>query len=778
MSTKAQTLLEISKNLPQIKVLPILIINTNDILLVDSTYEKIKNFFREDKLIIRSSVSIEDSMENSYAGHFDTVLNVSKNDKLAVIEALTQVASSYNGLTNEEILIQPMLKDIAYAGVVFTADMDTLADYYIINYDTGNKSDSITSGQGVNLKTKIIFKDYTYSGQDEKWITSLLQNCQLLEMFYQNNYLDIEFAVNIKKEVFIFQVRPLTNQLKITERAPDLKAVLFKVHKKIEKLARPHPNLLGDCTAFGLMPDWNPAEIIGVRPKKLALTLYKELITDQIWAHQRNNYGYRNLLGHPLMVTFAGIPYIDIRITFNSFIPKNLHENIAEKLANFYIHKLISKPNYHDKVEFAIVYSCYYLGISDKLQELKSHGFNSSEIKRIEFSLLELTNDIINPQTGLYKKDIEKVNLLKTKYDTIINSNISIIDKIYWLIENCKNWGTLPFAGVARAAFIAIQFLKSFIDLEIITKKDYDLFMNSLNTINKTMNTDLKKVFDKQLSEKDFLNLYGHIRPGTYDICSKRYDEDFQSYFSHYPQIDTAEKFDFSSYQLDQIDNLLVENGLRINAQQLLAFIKEAIEGREYTKYQFTKSLSQILILVEELALKYGLNRDDAANIDIAVIKNLYSTVEYINLSDLFMENIKHNKKMYELTKVIKLPSVILTADEVYSYYLLNEEPNFITLKTVVGEILSEEYINTSNLENKILFIKSADPGYDYIFSKNIGGLVCQFGGANSHMAIRCAELGIPAVIGIGEKEFCKWIVKKKIRIDCLSKNISSHEGD
>ena len=31
------------------------------------------------------------------------------------------------------------------------------------------------------------------------------------------------------------------------------------------------------------MPDWNPAEIIGIKPKPLALSLYRELITDHIW---------------------------------------------------------------------------------------------------------------------------------------------------------------------------------------------------------------------------------------------------------------------------------------------------------------------------------------------------------------------------------------------------------------------------------------------------------------------------------------------------------------
>ena len=47
------------------------------------------------------------------------------------------------------------------------------------------------------------------------------------------------------------------------------------------------------------MPDWNPAEMIGIRPRPLALSLYQNLITDSTWAYQRDNYGYRNVRGFP-----------------------------------------------------------------------------------------------------------------------------------------------------------------------------------------------------------------------------------------------------------------------------------------------------------------------------------------------------------------------------------------------------------------------------------------------------------------------------------------------
>ena len=39
----------------------------------------------------------------------------------------------------------------------------------------------------------------------------------------------------------------------------------------------------------------NPAEIIGSKPKPLALSLYQELITDHVWAQNRSAYGYKEL---------------------------------------------------------------------------------------------------------------------------------------------------------------------------------------------------------------------------------------------------------------------------------------------------------------------------------------------------------------------------------------------------------------------------------------------------------------------------------------------------
>ncbi|MBR3606316.1 MAG: phosphoenolpyruvate synthase [Lachnospiraceae bacterium] len=771
--TKAGMLLNLKENIPTLNILPLLVIQSQEFLAnPDSLIRKILCFAEGKNLIVRSSSKAEDTDVTSNAGKFVSILYVKPEEK-EIKEAVQKVYQSYQTSQNEEILIQPMLSGIKKSGVVFTADMDTYADYYIINYHEGEDTSAVTSGSSGHLKTYIHYKFSSDKIADSD-IESVVDICKKIERFLAVSALDIEFAITSNNQVCILQVRPIAKGKKCEIPHIDLSLSLERIYKKVMKLSKKHPFLLGDTTCFGVMPDWNPAEILGVRPKKMAISLYKELITDYIWAHQRKNYGYRDVTMHPLMVSFCGIPYIDTRITFNSFIPADLNVRIAEKLVNFYLTKLEKYPKYHDKIEFEIVYSCYYFGLPHKLTELLDYGFNENELKRIEFSLLNLTNNIINPQNGLCKQDIHKISILNQNFKKIMDSDISLIDKIYWLIMECKEYGTLPFAGVARAGFIAIQFLKSFVEMDIISQEDYHAFMNSLDTINKKMNGDLKAYYQGNLAYEDFLSQYGHIRPGTYDILSKRYDEAFNEYFGEniFLTIDEKETvFEFSEDVMDKINLELEQNGLSISAKELISFIKEAIEGREYSKFAFTRLVSQILKLIEELGNHVGIAVEDMAYLDISVVMQLYTDLYVGDIETSFRENIRQNKLQYHTALQIKLPSIIVNPKDIYSFSLLGEEPNFITQKTVTSEVITLSS-KKADIRGKIVCIQSADPGYDFLFSQNIGGLITQFGGVNSHMAIRCAELGIPAIIGVGEKNFMGWSKCTRLTIDCEKKQV------
>jgi phosphoenolpyruvate-protein kinase (PTS system EI component) len=51
-------------------------------------------------------------------------------------------------------------------------------------------------------------------------------------------------------------------------------------------------------------------------------------------------------------------------------------------------------------------------------------------------------------------------------------------------------------------------------------------------------------------------------------------------------------------------------------------------------------------------------------------------------------------------------------------------------------------------------------------------GLITKYGGANSHMAIRAAELSLPAAIGIGDKLYEQFSNVQRVQLDCANQII------
>ena len=156
--------------------------------------------------------------------------------------------------------------------------------------------------------------------------------------------------------------------------------------------------------------------------------------------------------------------YIDVRLSFNSFIPADLDEGLAGRLVDYYINRLLSEPNLHDKVEFEIVFSCYTLDLNERLERLAEAGFTKNERKAIASSLQQLTNRIVHPMDGLWKSDAAKLDILGARREKLQASNINPLERVYWLLEDAKRYGTLPFAGLARAGFVAVQMLKSLVN--------------------------------------------------------------------------------------------------------------------------------------------------------------------------------------------------------------------------------------------------------------------------------------------------------------------------
>lgn len=738
-----------------------------------SVISKIQKKFGKTKLVVRSSSVAEDNWNSSNAGGFESILDVSSSDKHDLSSAINSVANSYaeESNSNDQILVQEFLQDVSIAGVVFTCSIENGAPYYHFNFDDSSKStESVTAGLKADLRTVILSKnDDELLSRVPPELSNVLIAIKEIETLLNFDKLDIEFAVDSGSQVHIFQVRPIVVNHDSYDIDPtQINDSLQCNSNRYQELQKKLPHISGNRTLFANMPDWNPAEIIGVKPKPLAFSLYQYLITNDIWAQQRKEFGYRDVRPLPLILSFSGQPYVDVRASFNSFLPNSLPEDCCERIIDAYIKLLDTNRQFHDKVEFEIAFTAWIPGFYNLAKSrLSPLGVSDEDIMLLEKSLKEITR---NALTRL-DVDIESISQLAERRLEVIESEVSAIDKAYALLNECRNFGTLAFSHAARSGFVAKTLLESLVTIGAISKERIVEFMNSFHTVAGLFEVDKFRFLEGEITKDILIKKYGHLRPGTYEIMTPAYWEDPDAYLIpeknsiSRPQI---KNFVFDSNELKGISNLLQELDTEINGSEFIKYIIKATQERESVKFEFTKNLSKALDYIVEFAFENQISRENASYIT-------YSDLEAIKLNmidiKILIQNIITRKSAYRLTQVVELPSVISSVDDFFCFERHAMLPNYIGVKSVIADV-EEIGDRQVELRGKIVIISQADPGYDWLFGHNIAGLITQYGGANSHMAIRSAEIGLPAAIGVGEKIYEQLINANRLELDCLGQRI------
>ena len=780
-SSKSNTLLLLNKILRKSKIEKIFNFTVEEWLQNrNMVLDKISEQFDSD-IIVRSSAQDEDSFESSKAGIYESILNVNPKIKTKVEKAILSVIQSYNkqsGAYNQnQILIQNQTKNIITSGVILTKTPDIGSPYYVINYEEGASTIGVTKGT-INNIVKIYHKIQAFN-IPKKW-KRLIASIKEIEGILQFEELDIEFGITDNKDVVIFQVRPITfiPQTDIAKLAKPIESKILK-NKNIFSKLNQRKHILGNRTIFSDMSDWNPAEIIGNNPNLLDYSLYDYLIMNKIWHNARTVLGYQNVNPSPLMVKFGNKPYVDARASFNSLIPEKLGKKLASKLVNYYLDTLSKNPHLYDKVEFEILFTCYDFNLDSKLSELEKHGFTKNEIKKIKNVLLDLTNNIISDFPKILKDSQYSMQKLARNRTEIIsnlkNKNITqsrYLGNIEKLLEDCKKFGTLPFSIMARIGFIGSILLKSIQKDGYLPSYFENMLLNSLSTPISDIRNDVIALNDKKITKIQFLKKYGHLRPGTYDITALRYDDSKNNFFEdiQFPKLKSKHKFDFDNTLLS---NLLTSHFLNFENIDFFSFVRDGLIYREKLKFEFTKNLSEALELIAKVGKTLGFTREDVSNLDIRTIlksKNLSKS----QTRNIWREKIFQQQKEKLVNDCLALPPIIFSEKDfdIIQYFI--SKPNYITDKKITGNIINFENFkgNIGSQRGKILLLQNADPGYDWIFTKKLGGLITKYGGVASHMSIRCSETGLPAAIGCGEVIFEKLKLASKVLLDCKNKEI------
>ena len=194
--------------------------------------DEIKNKFTKlntKSVSVRSSANVEDGKQKSYAGQFDTILNVSE-DKL--FESIKKCFASFfseniNVYSKDErisgmnVIVQKMIQS-EYSGVIFTLNPTSDTDNYLLIEIVKGLGEKLVGGETTPEKYYVRKKtlDIDFMSKEnyisEEIINNLSKNALKIEKIYQRP-MDIEFAV-VKNEIYILQARPITTITPIPKR--------------------------------------------------------------------------------------------------------------------------------------------------------------------------------------------------------------------------------------------------------------------------------------------------------------------------------------------------------------------------------------------------------------------------------------------------------------------------------------------------------------------------------------------------------------------------------
>ena len=262
------------------------------------------------------------------------------------------------------------------------------------------------------------------------------------------------------------------------------------------------------------------------------------------------------------------------------------------------------------------------------------------------------------------------------------------------------------------------------------------------------------------------------MRSGTYSLLSPKFK---LSNKVNVRKQDSRKKLNRRDF-IKKLSYISEKYNLDCSVDKLYEFLIESIKLREYLKFNFSKTISSTLDLIEALARYLKIDVKDMEYIDIDILLAGLSYPNKTECANMFQNHIKSQIDCFKNNDNHTHNECITSLKDLFIIEHKTSKPNFITEEITSGKIKKiDKNCDTSiNLSDYIVLIDSADPGFDWIFASKIKGLITKYGGMGSHMAIRCAELNIPAAIGCGHKLFDSIHCAPFLTLNCYEGKIST----
>lgn len=277
------------------------------------------------------------------------------------------------------------------------------------------------------------------------------------------------------------------------------------------------------------------------------------------------------------------------------------------------------------------------------------------------------------------------------------------------------------------------------------------------NKVNKISFKGLKKLYARDREFHDlfdkFLRDFGHRGPAEFDIASPNWREEHDLIFS---LITTAK--DCNEYHIDR--KTVINDMLRVSKpyerfilKKLLPRIEVFSSLRENGKHVYLKAMAKIkdqLMIIEKILMNQGYvtKRRDIFFLTLRDLEDILA--RRCEKADI-LTRIRKRKDEWEMYRRAEPPDIIYESGErisapITESAVLSGEPLSYGKIKARARIIKDFNDSSRLKEGEILVTHHADPGWTPLFTV-ASGVIIETGGVICHAAMVARELGIPAVV-------------------------------
>lgn len=705
-----------------------------------------KGFFGgSDTVSVRSSSSAEDGADASFAGQFQTELNVPQSGIGAAVSRVCRVPKSAGfteycnsrGIAEDKISVCAIVQKMIAAdlsGVIFTANPQGILNETVVVVGRGTGNNVVEDKTAVTTYYFNISDGVYYSEREddsptisEDTLKSLVGSSQKIKELFGNGEYDIEFAIK-DGEIFFLQTRPIT-----TLRKTDSPIVLDN-----SNIVESYPGITMPLTqTFIRTAYYRVFRSVLLRLTHEPKTVAKadDILRNMVdAANGRIYYRISNWYDVILFLPFSKkiIPvWQEMLGVKNKNVTSHLENKIGfwthTKVTFTFINLILTCPKRMEKLSAEFVEMIRFFKSVDlnkaKCVEILAHYKNLLD-KVTEKWDLTLVNDMYSfIFTGLLKSRLKKRGV--SDYEAEANRQISGINglesmkpvtELIRLAKDAKSSGELP----------ALKKIK--------TREDYYAYRGEL-----------------AYKIAEYIESYGDRNAEELKLESKTFRTDPQLLIWKIVQYAEHETADIKP--AERSEPLKGLSG--VFAKKAALGIKNREKSRLDRSRLYGMMRSMVLKIGEELAAKGQI----ATPRDIFYLE--YDEIEKAVRNKEDMRGlVERRKELYKRFELLPAYSRLVFADKVFDRAPKNiggmeNSTSADVIKGIAcsngkvrGEVLVvDDPSECSDTNGKIIVAKMTDPGWVFLIV-GAAGIIVEKGSLLSHTAIISRELGKPSVVG------------------------------